>query len=531
MNEFFKKKSEEIIKYRFSDPQKTYDLCCELLEHSAEYEQMYEEAYARMYMGDALLTLGRLRDALDMLLLAQEIQKKHRFDDLLVKNYNITAIIYITQGDDLLALDYYFLALELAKKHKAYRYLVIVNNNIGALLHNLGERAMATEYFERAWKLSQKDHSDGEMYYDKRQLFLNIGHKFMEKGEYREAKTYLESNLAQIKEGGPLSPVTEMCMVNMYVHLYYHLGDYEAVLKTYDKLMGMPKELFGEQEVTSDLTGIALVMIRMGKMEEAKALLLRINSIRETDGPLTNYLALCNAWIRFYEKANDSEGLCKWYEWYYEVKKRMKDETNRAISTALENRQQLERQRNANRQLSDDNQLLVKKSETDELTKISNRYGLNKQFVQWSRLAQIKGETISMGLFDIDYFKVYNDRYGHLEGDNCLQTVARILRETVAASDGYFVARYGGDEFIVMGIGKTKEEICAFADMLFARIHDEKMSFGAHPSSDRLSISMGIINRSVPSDYRISEMVHEADEMLYEAKKSGKNCYKLKELF
>ena len=84
--------------------------------------------------------------------------------------------------------------------------------------------------------------------------FFNIGHKFIEKGEYQEAKVYLESNLAQIKEGGSLSPVTEVSMINMYVHLYYHLGDCEAVLKTYGKLMQMPKERLGAYPSSDRLT-------------------------------------------------------------------------------------------------------------------------------------------------------------------------------------------------------------------------------------------------------------------------------------
>ena len=114
-----------------------------------------------------------------------------------------------------------------------------------------------------------------------------------------------------------------------------------------------------------------------------------------------------------------------------------------------------------------------------------------------------------------------------MNGDVCLQTVARILKQAVG--EAYFAARYGGDEFIVLGIAKTDDEVVAFADQLFERIQNERMPFKAHPSSDHLTISMGMVNRILPVGYRISDMVHEADEILYQVKKSGKNRYKLRE--
>ena len=522
-NDFFKEKSDEIIKYRFSDPQKAYDSCCELLEHSAEYENMYEEAYARLYMSDTLFTLGKLKEATDMLLLAEKIQKQYGFDDLLMKTYNIMAILYVTQGDELLALDYYYQALDLAKAHKDFSQIAVLYNNIGALLYNVGKQTEAADYFDKAWKISQKSADKG--IYDTRQLILNIGHKFIADGQYQKAKDYLDENLERFHEGEVCAPVTEIGMINTYVTVYYHLKDYEAVRKLCSELLDKLDELFGEAEVIKDLLGITRHLIEMGELDIAKRFLQHADHICENLELFGDRLCLCETWIQFYEAKKDDEALYRCYETYYEIRKHIKAETNKIIATALANRQQLEYQREANRQLSTDNRELIKKSETDELTGISNRYGLNKQFVKWSKLAQLKNQPICMGLFDIDYFKVYNDRYGHLNGDVCLQTVARILKEV--AGDAYFVARYGGDEFIVLGIEKTDDEIIAFADQLFDRLQNERMPFKAHPSSDRLTISMGLVNRMIPAEYRISDMVHEADEMLYRVKKSGKNRYEL----
>ena len=524
-NDFFKEKSDEIIKYRFSDPKKAYDICCELLEHSAEYENMYEEAYARLYMGDTLFTLGKLKEATDMLLLAEKIQKQYGFEDLLVKTYNIMAILYVTQGDELLALEYYYQALDLARIHKDFSQIAVLYNNIGALLYNVGKQTEAADYFEKAWKMSQKGKDKG--IYDRRQLILNIGHKFIADGQYQKAKEYLDENLAQFHEGEPCAPVTEIGMINTYVTVYHHLKEYEGVRKLCGTLLDKLDELFGSAEVIKDLLGITRCLIKMGEFDIAERFLQHVEHVCENLEFLGDRLYLWETWIQFYEAKKDTEALYRCYENYYEIRQRMKEEMNKTIATALTNRQQLEYQREANRQLSEDNKALIQKSETDELTGISNRYGLNKQFVKWSKMAHAKHQPICMGLFDIDYFKTYNDRYGHLNGDVCLQTVARILKET--ANDAYFVARYGGDEFIVLGIAKTDDEVVAFADQLFKCIQNEQMPFKAHPSSDHLTISMGMVNRVLPVGYRISDMVHEADEILYQVKKSGKNRYELRE--
>ena len=526
MNNFFKEIIDEIQKYRFLDPQKAYDCCCKLLEHSAEYEEMYEEAYARLYMGDTLFSLGKLTEAIDMFLLAEKIQKQYGYEELLMKNYNITAIIYITQGDELLALDYYYKAIRLAKKQKDYNQVAIVHNNIGSLLYNLGEKAEAAQYFEKAWQISQKHASDHLSTAEKRQLIVNISHKYLKEGKYHEGKKFLDENLPQFVAGEIGIPVIEACVDSMYLNLYYYTGDYQMVYQLYQKFRDNLNQLSGKLEIIGDLIGVAHILIKMKDRENSEELLYCITQVCQEANLPKHRIRLCEVWMEFCETFGDRDALDICYEHYYQLRQQMKSQTNEKIATALANRQQLERQRETNSQLSADNKKLVQKSETDELTGISNRYGLNKKFVQWSRLAQTKNKEVCMGLFDIDYFKVYNDRYGHLNGDSCLQAIAQIVKET--AADNYFVSRYGGDEFIVLGLGKTDEEIKRFADALFARVKQENMPFGAHPSSDRITISMGLVNKKIPDGYHISDMVHEADEMLYQAKKNGKNQWFLR---
>ena len=77
MTDFFEDKSEQVIEYRFKDPQRAYDICCEILEHGAETNDWYEISYAHLYMGDTLFSMGRLAESIEHMLIGEKVQKEY----------------------------------------------------------------------------------------------------------------------------------------------------------------------------------------------------------------------------------------------------------------------------------------------------------------------------------------------------------------------------------------------------------------------------------------------------------------------
>lgn len=157
-------KREEIIKYRFQDPQRAYGLCCELLERGIQSGNDYEVAYAYLYMGDTLFSMGKTEEALSSLRKAETIQKENGFEHLLMSTYNIIGIIYSNLGDALLALDSYHAGLRLAEKTKNETLQAILYCNIGSLLSDIGDPAEAAEYYKKAYgRCQRKEKEDGEV--------------------------------------------------------------------------------------------------------------------------------------------------------------------------------------------------------------------------------------------------------------------------------------------------------------------------------------------------------------------------------
>ncbi|MGV8933326.1 MAG: diguanylate cyclase [Gallionellaceae bacterium] len=160
-------------------------------------------------------------------------------------------------------------------------------------------------------------------------------------------------------------------------------------------------------------------------------------------------------------------------------------------------------------------------SATDALTGLSNRRMFDELSLrEWRRCDRMK-KSISLVMVDVDYFKLYNDNYGHQAGDECLKEVAAQLRRAAPrASD--VVARYGGEEF-VMVLGETDIDGAKWvANHLRQRIVDLKMPHLASPSK-YLSVSCGVASVLPQDTLNLGKLLQTADFALYQAKEQGRN--------
>ncbi|MBP2630158.1 MAG: diguanylate cyclase response regulator [Firmicutes bacterium] len=168
------------------------------------------------------------------------------------------------------------------------------------------------------------------------------------------------------------------------------------------------------------------------------------------------------------------------------------------------------------------NDFLEKLSFIDELTGLFNRRYLDKVLKKEWRYALRTGEILSMLLIDIDFFKGYNDCYGHLEGDKCLEKVATVLKNSVLRSRDV-VTRYGGEEFIIILPATPQAGAIKVAKRLQEQLALLKVEHQGSEVSDYVTLSIG--TASVDSRDFINEkgIIEMADFALYQAKKQGRN--------
>lgn len=136
----------------------------------------------------------------------------------------------------------------------------------------------------------------------------------------------------------------------------------------------------------------------------------------------------------------------------------------------------------------------------------------------------MKEESISkigIAIIDVDYFKEYNDFYGHVKGDEALVTIAKIMQ--LKATDEIIPCRYGGDEYFVVFLNKTSIEISNWLESITNVLKDENVEHQYSKCSDRLTLSIGFDVRTMSEDLDYMDIFETADRAVYFSKDKGRN--------
>jgi two-component system, cell cycle response regulator len=168
------------------------------------------------------------------------------------------------------------------------------------------------------------------------------------------------------------------------------------------------------------------------------------------------------------------------------------------------------------------NQKLQKLAILDGLTGIANRRYFDLVLdKEWQRLAR-EQQPLSLILCDIDYFKAYNDTYGHQEGDRCLQKVAQVLQQSTRRPAD-LVARYGGEEFALILPHTSAPGALFLAHTIVRQLTQTALPHCQSQVSNVVTLSIGIATKIPHSKQASSTIIETADNLLYKAKKAGRN--------
>jgi diguanylate cyclase (GGDEF)-like protein len=161
-------------------------------------------------------------------------------------------------------------------------------------------------------------------------------------------------------------------------------------------------------------------------------------------------------------------------------------------------------------------------SRIDDLTCISNRRYFYEVFLnEYKRAARLQ-KPISLIMIDIDFFKNYNDFYGHILGDNCLKVVAQAINKE-SKRPGDFVARYGGEEFVVLLPNTDLIGAMGVGDRIVSAVAALEISHKASPISSIVTVSGGVVTMTSFEGSDYLNLLERADKALYTAKENGRN--------
>jgi len=208
--------------------------------------------------------------------------------------------------------------------------------------------------------------------------------------------------------------------------------------------------------------------------------------------------------------------------------------TNEAIESLVQSKKQMAQWNKSleetvgkrTKELVESNKKLEAISSTDGLTEIANRRKFDMQYItEWNR-AKKNGNSIALLLIDIDQFKLYNDYFGHVQGDYCLKMVAQQLCKCFRRS-GELVARYGGEEFVVLLPDVNAAEAKEYGEKVRKLIELLEIKHSPTAAYGVMTISVGVVARQLLPGDTHEVFLKEADHALYSAKEKGSNRVEL----
>ena len=178
----------------------------------------------------------------------------------------------------------------------------------------------------------------------------------------------------------------------------------------------------------------------------------------------------------------------------------------------------------ATKKLKKANKKLENVSYTDSLTSLHNRRYFNMLYTRELKRAKRTHSYITFMMLDIDFFKQYNDTYGHIEGDYALKSVAKVLKETLKRPSD-FVFRLGGEEFGVLLTQTDESDSAKLARDICDAIKAREIKHEASSINEYLTMSIGVVCCIADDALDEDVLISRADETLYRAKETGRDRY------
>lgn len=167
---------------------------------------------------------------------------------------------------------------------------------------------------------------------------------------------------------------------------------------------------------------------------------------------------------------------------------------------------------------------MARRAYHDTLTGVYNRRYMEEQLDKVMRTLEQKKEVLSVIMIDVDFFKRYNDTYGHSRGDECLIRVAGALSGGIRSNTD-FLARYGGEEFVAVLPGAGKEEACMVTERVLEQVRKCRIRHEHNDAADYVTISAGVTAGIIDGRQKKEDFIKRADEAMYRSKQSGRNQY------
>lgn len=460
----------------------------------------YQYASAYFDLEDEEHMLESLGKALDNLLISDA-------REWVARSYNLFGVYAKQIGSLNMAYNYFLLAQSYVDELEGSLARAIVESNIGDILAEMGEYRKAITYTRKGLKTMKKcgDNEQTGMY----EAFgnVNLSLYLLYSGDAVQSRKMLERGARLLKKEG-----RDGSDINVFWHLLVE-AQIELAVGNRERMLELTEEV-AEQIATKPVFALFTREIQwfggvliVAEEWDAVKLLLRVTE-KADKSAASVYSRLMTARLKtdYYRARREEEALEKAREECHLMAKEIRKTQRHLSLLSAKLMMRDESVRKERDRIRGENVRLEAMAQTDALTGLPNRYALNTEMERAFEKALKNRTMFGFGIVDIDAFKQYNDNHGHAAGDACLISVADTLRG-IAKKYGFFVARYGGDEFTMIYENKD--------DAVIREIEKEILS------NVSVSVSHGYYADIPDERSRQWDYLTRADRLMYQRKRGG----------
>ena len=510
---------QEVLKSRWTDTARILELCPEIIKEARQNGEAWLLGFAYYHSGSAHYMRNEIEATFRDLAKAIGYLEESGQWELIARAYNVMAISSAGKGNAAVAADYYLTGLEYCQKYEIRKVESSIYLNLGYLYLDNQIYDEAQNYFEKARADYDQTPEEKRGIAILTMIYTNLALCDMRSGKMEKTAEYIRK-LDQ--ECQPHFEDVDYVYVECMKAAYYHkTGDWNKRDQCIEDIRDRIGRKMALMDIFDDLYHFCQLLVEIDRMDILREICDKLEPVVESTKVAYLEKKILSLKMKYYNKSGQEAAYLKTAVQFYEKTEIADRESKSMIANMLYVRSALEHANEKRINLEQINQELMKKAETDPLTGLMNRYRFTDYSEKIVESCYEKNIPLAFEILDIDYFKQYNDHYGHQAGDECIKKVASLIKKM--QNDQIFCARYGGDEFIIIYSGLSAQQVYDKAKRFKEAVMELRITHGESQAADIVTVSQGICFDVPKYGNKSWDFLHAADMLLYRVKKKKRN--------
>lgn len=441
--------------------------------------------------------------------------------ELLARAYNFVGFDAVNYGSYDVAYNYYMTGLKICEHIPDAVVPGIINTNLGQLFNELGYYTLARQYIRQGIRIIKNHPEDGKYYRNLINMHFQDGMISLAMNRIDDVEKTMHT-IRKLTEHFQDADEGELDLPLAFIRVWIALE--RKQMKEAKYLMDdMIVALVNEPAIYDCIDDLFTFLRYLTEHKHVSFAKRVIDVIKDTveSGGITHIMLMFNEiMVSYYDAAGNERMVTKQLRKQHELGKQLRTDQRKMHLFSIDLIREVSSLQVEQERIMKENSVLQIQAQTDALTGLPNRHAMNRVMAEAFERAWKNKTSLGVEVLDIDYFKEYNDTYGHQKGDRCLERLADVLNDAAIHDRNVFCARYGGDEFILIFENMTNDEILSFARHLDEQIESLLIRHKKSNFSDYVTVSQGICC-GVPRDKnKLWDYLELADSALYAVKNS-----------